>query len=310
MSYLRNPLQFEKTYIKGIRIQEDSPASITGKAFHKCLELYYSRVPIDAAIQIGENIIRAAEATIKFGVMGSLQKSVDNYHVLVENYFGCPTAQFPLDSVHSVEAVRMVKTPNAILPLKAVSDMIILNDHVPGFVGRHYTIVDWKTTATLSKVSGVIDEWAKAAEVEASYWIQAAFNYWTCYYSEEFGLHPRNKYKERRHDKIESMLFVEVKRGKAMGEGAQVVNIVEIPFRNSEITAKYFSATRQLVRRIVKELKRHKQERVYLPNPADMYNGQDTWNDFVRGIDVTDYRSAPFEESEKGINKRTYDAYL
>src|SRR5574337_753619 len=79
--YLSNPWRFHRIYVLKIQTFTDSPATLVGRAFHKCLELFYSSPDfrteegLARAKESALSIIRAAAPQVDWGKTGSLEKS-------------------------------------------------------------------------------------------------------------------------------------------------------------------------------------------------------------------------------------------
>lgn len=249
--YLANPWRFHRIYIQKISTFTDSPATLVGKAFHKCLELYYTGPEfrtdegLAKAKETGLQIIRAGAAQVDWGKTGSLEKAEADALQTIEHYF----AENPMYEVHGSKL-----TPERILSgivkgfpvsIKAVSDLTIESDH-------GVTIVDFK------KVSQLTD-----GALPAAYQIQGWFNEKA--FTAVTGTRPTK------------MLFHEVKTSKNKDGSPQ-------SFRHMiDFTSDQWKATDKAITKMVKSILKDisRKGRVWLPNVSDMNAGEDSWNEYL-----------------------------
>ncbi len=129
------------------------------------------------------------------------------------------------------------------LPLKAISDLVVASPLEPGAVD----IVDHK----------FVDSFSKDGAAKSLFIIQAIFNYYTV--RELFG------------KPVRRFIVYECKKRKNKDGGAQLRRYV-IDFRQC---AEEFKVFRRLIADATHEIARR---RIYLPNPSDMFEGQNSFD--------------------------------
>lgn len=250
--YLGNPWRFYRIYVKRIATFNDSPSTLIGKAFHKCLELYYSspqfRTPegIEQAKEAGLQIIRAGAGQVDWGKTGSLEKTISDALQTIQHYFNEDPHYEDMGEI-TPEKAYMGRLAGFPVDLKAISDLTVRS-------AREVGIVDFKKVSQLSSPD---------SPISAAYMLQAWFN-------------ERSFFAETRQ-RAHWMRFHEVKTSTNKDRSSQVM-IRTIDFRSPEWKS-YEKIIRKLVKDMLKDISRP--SRLWLPNISDMMAGEDSWNEWL-----------------------------
>lgn len=258
--YLGNPWRFYRIYVQKVPTFTDSPATLVGKAFHKCLELYYTGMEIEKAKEAGLNIIRAAAASVDWGKTGSLEDAESDALQTIKHYF----AEDPHYEAMGKLTCERILTGNVKgfpVPLKAVSDLTIEGD----LIGAG--IVDFKKVSSLleSGIEGDAENPLVSLPTPATYLIQAWFN--------EKALFAATGVKAK------WMIFHEVKTSKNKKGGSQVCKR-KVDFTSDE-WKKIDKAITKMVKAMLRDVSR--KGRVWLPNIADQWAGDESWSEYLAG---------------------------
>lgn len=247
MAYLRNPLAWYKRYVEEIYDTPRTPASIVGSAGHTALEHFYRGIPKDEAIQKGlESLRMVADFEIDFGRAKTRRAKKEKRKAMEQEYLRAVSyylARPPKHTVLGVEVKGVVEVEGLPLPLKAVSDLVVASRVEEGSID----IVDHKFVASFSK-SGA----AKTLFV-----IQAIFNYYTV--KELFG------------KPVRRFIVYECKKTKN-ADGSAQMRRYEIDFRDR---AEDFAVFHRLINDATAEISKR---RTYLPNPSDMFEGDNSFD--------------------------------
>jgi hypothetical protein len=273
--FLKNPWRFNRIYVQKINTFTDSPATLVGKAFHKCLELYYGNVGfrtpegLEDAKRHGLDIIHAVANQIDWGKTGSLEKACADALQTIDHYF--------LDNPHYEDMGAVIPeraysgmVKGIPVTIKAISDLTI---HTEKEIG----IVDFKKVSQISEVmqgkiiSSEVAPPHPFAGIPPGYLLQAWFNekaFYAC-----------------TTKKVSWMNFHEVKTSKNKKEKDEDVKkpqsqIIRIRFDSAEWRAMDVTITK-LVKMVLKEISR--KNRVWLPNISDQMAGEESWNEFLSG---------------------------
>jgi len=253
MAFLRNPLAWYKRYVKEIYDTPRTPASIIGSAGHIALENFYSDVQKDIAIQMGLKYIRAiGDSDIDFGKAKTLRAKRKKRTEMEKDYLQSISfylAKPPKHKVLGVEVKGVVKVAGLPLPLKAVSDLVIVSSIEKGAVD----IVDHKFVASFSK---------KGTQ-KPIFAIQAIFNYYTV--RELFG------------KPVRRFIVYECKKSRN-ADGSKQLRRHIIDFSSLQ---EEFIVFHRLIKDATKEISRR---RVYLPNPSDMFEGDNSFDIYRLGL--------------------------
>lgn len=253
MAFLRNPLAWYKRYVEEIYDTPRTPASVVGSAGHKALEHFYSGVPKELAIQKGLDYLRAVgDFEIDFGRAKSRRAQKEKRTAMEREYLQAVSyylARPPRHTVLGVEAMGVVEVEGLPLPIKAISDLVVASRVQKGAVD----IVDHKFVAAFSKGGG-----AKALFV-----IQAIFNYYTV--RELFG------------KPVRRFIVYECKKTRN-ADGSPQLRRYEIDFKERQAD---FAVFHRLIRDATTEISRR---RLYLPNPSDMFEGENSFDIYRLGL--------------------------
>lgn len=246
MSFLRNPLAWHKRYVEKIYDTPSGPAGVIGRAGHKALEHYYSGADKETATRLGLEYLRnVPDFEINFGIAKSLRAKKAKRIAMEKDYLqavGFYLARAPRHKVLGVEVSGVARVPGHALPLKAISDLVVESRTHPGYLD----IVDHK----------FVDSFSKSGSAKPLFIMQSIFNYYTV--SEQF---------ER---PVARFVVYECKKRKNKDGSSQMRKHV-LDYKDA---AEYFEVFRRLINDATAELKSRK---VFLPNPSDMFEGEDSF---------------------------------
>ncbi|HQT83227.1 MAG TPA: PD-(D/E)XK nuclease family protein [Candidatus Paceibacterota bacterium] len=246
MAFLRNPLAWYKRYVEEIYDTPTTPAAVVGSAGHLALEHFYSGAPKDIAIQKGLEYVRGvADFELNFGAAKSRKAKKEKRKHMEEEYLraiGYYLARPPRHTVLGVEVRGVVEVEGLPLPIKAISDLVVASRVEKGAVD----IVDHKFVASFSK----------GGAGKPLFIIQAIFNYYTV--RELFG------------KPVRRFIVYECKKTKN-ADGSPQMRRYEIDFKKHTEDFKVFH---RLISDATEEIARR---RVYLPNPSDMFEGDNSF---------------------------------
>ena len=250
MAFLRNPY---KRYVEKIYDTPRNPASIVGSAGHLALQHFYSGAEKEIAIQMGLEYLRAiSDADIEFGKAKSKKARRAKRAAMEADYLRAINfylAKPPKHKVLGVEISGVVEVKGLPLPLKAISDLVVESTIEPGAVD----IVDHKFVASFSPYGAN----------KALFVVQAIFNYYTV--RELFGRPVRR------------FIVYECKKTRNAKGGAQLRRYV-LDFNECQDE---FDLFHRLIRDATAEITR---ERIYLPNPSDMFEGENSFDIYRLGL--------------------------
>ncbi len=253
MSFLRNPLAWYKRYVEEIRDNPSSPASVVGRAGHKALEHFYGGIGKEGAIELGLAYLRdVPDFEINFGVAKSRvakkkkrEKMEQEYLRAISYYLAKP----PKHNVLGVEVVAIARVPGLKLPLKAVSDLVVESKVEKGAID----IVDHK----------FVESFSASGARKTLFIIQAIFNYYTI----------REKYGKP----VRRFILFECKK-RENADGSPQMRRYVIDFAKC---AEEFRVFHRLINDATTEIARR---RVYLPNPSDMFEGENSFDIYRLGL--------------------------
>ena len=253
MAFLRNPLAWYKRYVEEIYDTPRTPASIVGSAGHKALEHFYSGAPKDIATQMGLNYMRnIADFEINFGTAKSRAARRAKRAAMEKDYLraiGYYLARPPKHKVLGVEVKGVVEVEGLPLPIKAISDLVVESKIEKGAVD----IVDHKFVAAFSK----------GGAAKSLFVVQAIFNYYTVSVMFE--------------KPVRRFIVYECKKTKNADGSSQMRRYI-IDYRTHKEDFKVFH---RLVNDATEEIKRR---RIYLPNPSDMFEGDNSFDIYRLGL--------------------------
>ncbi|MHB8710608.1 MAG: PD-(D/E)XK nuclease family protein [Minisyncoccota bacterium] len=247
MAYLRNPLAWYKRYVEEIYDTPTTPAAVVGKAGHLALEHFYKGVAKGEAIQKGlESLRMIADFEINFGRAKTRRAKKEKRKTMEQEYLRAISYYLerpPRHTVLGVEVTGVVEVEGLPLPLKAISDLVVASRVEEGAVD----IVDHKFVASFSK----------GGAAKTLFVIQAIFNYYTV--SELFG------------KPVRRFIVYECKKTKN-ADGSPQMRRYEIDFRERR---EDFAVFHRLINDATAEISRR---RTYLPNPSDMFEGDNSFD--------------------------------
>lgn len=257
VSYLRNPLAWYKRYVMKIYDTPRTPAGIVGSAAHVAVEQYYLGASKEAALDAGlANLRSVADFEINFGAAKTKQtrrtkrESMEREYVQAVGYY---LAKPPRHKVVGVEVRGLAKPPGHALSIKAISDLVVESTVEPGALD----IVDHK----------FVDSFSKEAESKALFWLQAIFNYYTVL--EAYG------------KPVRRFVVIECKKRKNADGKSQL--------RRYTIDYKDAGDAFEVFHRLLKDATAEIRTRItYLPNPSDMFDGQDSFDVYRLGLTETE----------------------
>lgn len=247
MSFLRNPLAWYKRYVEEIYDTPTTPAAVVGVAGHRALEHFYSGAPKDVAIAKGlEHMRSVGDFEINFGRAKTRRAKKEKRKAMETEYLraiGYYLARPPRHKVLGVEVRGVVEVEGLPIPIKAISDLVVVSRVQKGAVD----IVDHKFVASFSK----------GGAAKSLFIIQAIFNYYTV--REMFG------------KPVRRFIVYECKKTRNV-DGSPQMRRYEIDFKKCEQDFKVFH---RLINDATEEIAR---KRVYLPNPSDMFEGDNSFD--------------------------------
>lgn len=253
MSFLRNPLAWYKRYVEGIYDTPSTPASVVGRAGHVALQHFYGGIGKDGAIALGAEYLQSVpDFEINFGKAKTRAEKKKKRAAIEREYFQAINfylARPPKYDVLGVEIKAVANVEGLALPIKAVSDLVVRSKADP----KALDIVDHKFVDSFSVLRGQ----------KTLFVIQAIFNYYTV--KEKYG-------KEVRH-----FILHECKKRKNADGTAQMRRYV-IDFENCK---EEFEVFHRLINDATAEIAR---ERLYLPNPSDMFEGENSFDIYRLGL--------------------------
>lgn len=253
MAYLRNPLAWYKRYVEEIYDTPTTPSAVVGRAGHVALEHFYSGAPKDVATELGLRYVRGiSDAEIQFGQARSRRAKKTKRLAMEQDYLRAISyylARPPKHRVLGVEVKGVVEVDGLPLPIKAVSDLVVASRVEKGAVD----IVDHKFVTSFSK----------SGPAKPLFLIQALFNYYTV---------------KAMFDKpVRRFIVYECKKTKNE-DGAPQMRRHVIDFRAHTAD---FSLFHRLINDATRELQHR---RVYLPNPSDLFEGENSFDIYRLGL--------------------------
>lgn len=247
IAFLRNPLAWYKRYVEEVYDTPSSPSAAVGRAGHKALEHFYSGIDKDGAISLGLEFLRSiGDEELTLGKLRGKRERKAKRLAMEREYaqaIGFYLEKPPRYRVLGVEVKGVVKVEGLALPLKAVSDLVVESRKKPGALD----IVDHK----------FVDSFSQKGDPKPLFVVQALFNYYVV----------RGIYGKE----VERFVVHECKKRKSRDNAGQMrTHILTFADLGYE-----FDLFRRLVNDATKEVTR---ERVYLPNPSDMFEGEHSFD--------------------------------
>ena len=231
-----------------------SPAGVVGRAAHTALEHYYGGIGKEGATELGLEYLRSvADFEINFGhrrrrgPAGSGDKAKKKKRAQMEREYlqaiGFFLARPPKYKVLAVEAKATVKVSGLPLPIKAISDLVVVSPVDP----RGVDVVDFKFVSAFSPYKAD----------KSLFILQAIFNYYTV--------------KKTFNKPVRRFVVHECKVSRNMSGGSQMRRYI-IDFRTFR---EEFIIFNRLVRDATAALAKMK---VFLPNPSDLFEGENSFD--------------------------------
>ncbi len=253
MSFLRNPLAWYKRYVEKIYDTPSNPASIVGRAGHVALQHFYGGIAKDGAIDIGLEYLRSVpDFEINFGKAKSRKAQKEKRAAMEKDYLQAINFYLtrpPKYDVIGIEVRATAKVPGLALPIKAVSDLVVRSK----VDKKALDIVDHKFVDAFSKQKGE----------KTLFLMQAIFNYYTI----------REKYKKP----VRRFILHECKKRQNKDGRAQMRRYV-IDYKECKES---FAVFHRLLSDATDEISR---PRKYLPNPSDMFEGENSFDIYRLGL--------------------------
>ncbi len=253
ITLMNNPLAWYKRYVEYVRDTPSGPASFIGRAGHTALEYFYKGVSKEEATKRGLEALRnVADFEINFGAAKTKsaqkkkRKSMELEYLKAVGFY---LKRAPRYNVLGVEAVGVTEVKGLPLPLKAISDLVVESKIDKGAVD----IVDHKFVASFSK----------GGDQKVMYIIQAIFNYYTV--SDLYG------------KPVKRFIIQECKRSKNKDGSSQMRRHII----NFDECREEFIIFHKLINDATDEITR---KRVYLPNPMDMFEGENSFDIYRLGL--------------------------
>jgi hypothetical protein len=253
MSFLRNPLAWHKRYVEGIRDMPSTPSGIIGRSGHVALQHFYGGMSKVAATELGLEYLRGIpDFEIDFGKAYTAKAKKEKRLAMERDYaqaIGFYLARPPRYKVLGIETVGVAEVEGLPLPIKAISDLVVVSAVDP----KGVDIVDHK----------FVDTFSSLGSDKPLFILQAIFNYYTVL--NEFKKTPRR------------FILQECKKRKNKKGGSQMHRYV-IDYKDLD---EDFQVFHRLIKDATEEIGR---KRLYLPNPSDMFEGKNSFDIYRLGL--------------------------
>jgi hypothetical protein len=240
---LRNPLAWKKHYVLKIYDAPMSPSGIVGRACHAALASYYRGNPADIAIEEGFTLIKdISDKEINYGKTGSREKILKDFSKTINGYL--EEAPKKYHGIKNIEQpiIAPVIDPDGNefpIPIKFVPDIVYTERD--GLV-----IKDHKT----------VGSYTDPEKDKTTFILQAMCGYYAVLH--EYGEAPKRA------------IFDEYKTSKN-SDGTPQLRPYDIEYeQHPEYFALFFKILRDCTLFVARE------DVVYLPNPDDLYDGEDS----------------------------------
>jgi hypothetical protein len=266
MAFLRNPLAWHKRYVEQVYDVPASPSSVVGRAAHKALQHFYGGIGKEEAITLGMEYLRdVPDFEISFGLAKSKLAKRKRRYKMEHEYLqgvGFYLERPPKHKVLGVEVKATVDVDALPLPIKAVSDLVIVSKVDPLGVD----IVDHKFVSAFSPYKSD----------RSVFVMQAIFNYYTI--------------KKTFQKPVRRFIVYECKVPRN-ADGSPQLRRYTIDFRTFRDEFIIFN---RLIRDATTALSNMK---VFLPNPSDMFEGENSFDIYRINLPREEY-DAHFKPDE------------
>lgn len=253
MAFLRNPLAWYKRYVEEVYDTPSSPSGIVGRACHKAVEHYYSDIGKEGAVELGLEYLRnVPDFEINFGKAKNRRAKKKKREQMEREYLQAIfffMRRPPSYMVVGVEVKGVVEVAGLPLPIKAVSDLVVRSK----VERRAVDIVDYK----------FVDTFTPYGAQKSLFVVQAIFNYYTV--------------RELCKKPVRRFIVHEYKKSKNK-DGKSQMRKYTIDFRDYKEEFKLFH---RLLKDATLELM---QTRVFLPNPSDLFEGENSFDIYRLGL--------------------------
>lgn len=253
MSYLRNPLAWYKRYVERVYDMPSTPSSIVGRAGHVALQHFYGGIAKEGAIDLGMQYLRGVpDFEINFGVAKSKKAKKEKRLGMEKEYLqaiGFYLAKPPRHDVVDIEIKATANVEGLMLPIKAVSDLVVRSK----IDKKALDVVDHK----------FVESFSKHKANKTLFIMQALFNYYTV----------TETYKKP----VRRFILYECKKSKNKDGSPQLKRYV-IEYKKC---AAEFELFKKLINDATDDLSRRK---VFLPNPSDMFEGENSFDIYRMGL--------------------------
>ena len=253
MTFLRNPLAWYKRYVEEVYDTPSSPSSVIGRAGHVALQHFYSGIGKQGAIELWLEYLRnVPDFELNFGKARSRLAKKQKRAAMERDYLQAINFYLerpPKYDVFGVEVKGVVEIEGLPLPLKAVSDLVVRSK----VDKKALDIVDNK----------FVDSFSALAKDKPMFVIQAIFNYYVV----------RELFKKP----VKRFILQECRKRKNKDGKAQMRRyVIEYAALKEE-----FALFHRLILDATAEISR---PRVYLPNPSDMFEGDNSFDVYRLGL--------------------------
>lgn len=269
---LSNPLNFKKKYILKVYDDPMSPSGVVGTACHKVAEAYFGNGKSEQeAIQAGYDYIASvSESEIDYGKTGSREKILKDFEQGTRFFFEELPQYHEILGVEYSITTEITTIDGNTLPLPAKAKIDLISKNKLGEV----EVVDWKFTRGYTDAN--VTDFGKFLQAMFDYHIVLA----------KFGEAPAR------------VIFREVKISKNKDNTPQIQDYV-IDFKEGTIYGD-FATFYKLYNDTTKYVS--SPTSIYLPNPNDYFNGQNSFDSFRLGIIGTE---APVAVKHK-VEQKTF----
>lgn len=253
MAYLRNPLAWYKRYVEKVYDLPSTPSGIVGRAAHIALQHFYGGIDGEGAIDLGLEYLRdVPDFEINFGKAKSrlakrqLRARMERQYRQAVGYY---LAKPPKHKVVGIEVSNVAKVQGLLLPIKAISDLVVESRVQKGALD----IVDHK----------FVDSFSTHKQHKSLFVLQALFNYYTV----------TQKYKKP----VKRFIVYECKKTQNADGSSQLKKYV--------IEYDKCSAESNVFHRLLNDATRDlSQRKLFLPNPSDMFEGENSFDIYRLGL--------------------------
>ncbi len=258
MSFLRNPLAWYKRYVELVYDTPSTPAGVVGRACHVALQHFYGGIKKEDAIALGLAYLRdVPDFEINFGkaktnkAKKAKRESMEREYLQGTEFY---LARPPRYKVLGVETKATVEVEGLPLPIKAVSDLVVVSSVDP----HGLDVIDHKFVGAFSPYKGD----------KSLFVLQAIFNYYTV--KKTFGKPVRR-------------FIVQECKISRNADGSPQMRRYVIDFRAFR---REFILFNRLLRDATEALASMK---VFLPNPSDMFEGENSLDIYSINLEPEEY---------------------